>query len=103
MSDPRVEAAARAMFDTQDHGWTWEREDDLTRENYRTLARAALSADDPHREELIEALWECMKAAGADTSYADDADHAYRLGHLPDSAVRAVRELRQDYIDAGGG
>lgn len=54
------------------------------------------------RKQLIEALWECMKQAGADTSYADSAEHAYALGesgHPPftQAVIEAVKELRQDY------
>ena len=53
------------------------------------------------RDRYRDALWECMKAAGADTSYADSAAHAAALarGKLGDEAIEAVLELRRDYGD----
>src|SRR5689334_2497456 len=52
-------------------------------------------------DRCVEALWECMKAAGADTSYAAGHRHAYALGKagqptLPVAAIQAVQELRND-------
>lgn len=45
-TDAEVEAAARAMFDTVSGGLDWDGEhnDEATRERFRNMARAALSA-----------------------------------------------------------
>lgn len=63
---------------------------------YVTADQARMAAV-AERKELVGYLWACMKWAGADTSYADNAEHAYQLGHLGDNAVEAVKELRKDY------
>lgn len=54
------------------------------------------------RDRYRDALWECIKASGADTSYADDARHAAGLAHgkLGALAVAAVRDLRVAYDEA---
>lgn len=65
--------------------------------------RVELARVSSERDKLAEALWQCYQEAGADPSWADGADHARRLGSLAQEAVEAVKELRQDYIEAGGG
>jgi hypothetical protein len=48
------------------------------------------------------ALWACWQHSGADTSGWDNPDHP-TMEKLAEEAVEGVKDLRRDYIEAGGG